>query len=155
MRGEQWCYVHHPDLADRRAANSRRGGRRGGRGRPASDIAGVKVQLQEMADKVLCGELDRADAAVAGQLLNIKLRCLETERKVLETVELEERLAALEAMAPAQTVHPPDPAWAAAHDIAYGIYLKLFAARNDIDLHRAIELLDQGCPPELAIKILL
>ncbi|MFL5971164.1 MAG: hypothetical protein ACJ750_02120 [Gaiellaceae bacterium] len=29
------------------------------------------------------------------------------------------------------------------------------AARHDIDLHRAIELLDQGCPPELAIKILL
>ena len=29
------------------------------------------------------------------------------------------------------------------------------AARHDIDLHRAIELLDQGCPPELATKILL
>ena len=29
------------------------------------------------------------------------------------------------------------------------------AARHDIDLHHAIELLDLGCPPELAIKILL
>ena len=29
------------------------------------------------------------------------------------------------------------------------------AARHDVDLHRAIELLDQGCPPELATKILL
>ena len=29
------------------------------------------------------------------------------------------------------------------------------AARHDIDLHLAVELLDQGCPPELAIKILL
>lgn len=29
------------------------------------------------------------------------------------------------------------------------------AARQDIDLHRAVELLDQGCPPELAVKILL
>jgi hypothetical protein len=29
------------------------------------------------------------------------------------------------------------------------------AARHDIDLHRAVELLDQGCPPELAVKILL
>ena len=29
------------------------------------------------------------------------------------------------------------------------------AARHDIDLHYAIELLDLGCPPELAIKILL
>jgi hypothetical protein len=29
------------------------------------------------------------------------------------------------------------------------------AARHDIDLHYAVELLDLGCPPELAIKILL
>jgi D-ribulokinase len=40
--------------------------------------------------------------------------------------------AALEAMAPAQTTHIADPAWAAAHDVAYGIYLKLFAIRNEI-----------------------
>jgi D-ribulokinase len=41
--------------------------------------------------------------------------------------------AALEAMAPAQTTHAADPQWAAAHDIAYGIYLKLFSTRNDIE----------------------
>ena len=29
------------------------------------------------------------------------------------------------------------------------------AARHDVDLHRAVGLLDQGCPPELALKILL
>jgi hypothetical protein len=29
------------------------------------------------------------------------------------------------------------------------------AARQDIDLHLAIRLLEQGCPPELALKILL
>jgi hypothetical protein len=29
------------------------------------------------------------------------------------------------------------------------------AARNDIDLHRAIELVKGGCPPELASSILL
>jgi D-ribulokinase len=40
---------------------------------------------------------------------------------------------ALEAMAPEQTSQSPDPAWAAAHDIAYGIYLKLFSTRNDIE----------------------
>jgi ribulose kinase len=38
--------------------------------------------------------------------------------------------SALEAMAPGQTTHPADPAWADAHDIAYGIYLQLFSARN-------------------------
>jgi hypothetical protein len=29
------------------------------------------------------------------------------------------------------------------------------AARHDIDLHRAGDLLKQGCPPELALQILL
>lgn len=40
---------------------------------------------------------------------------------------------ALEAMAPQQTTHRADPKWAAAHDIAYGIYLKLFAIRNEVE----------------------
>ena len=29
------------------------------------------------------------------------------------------------------------------------------AARHDIDLHRAVELLEQGCSAELALRILL
>ena len=29
------------------------------------------------------------------------------------------------------------------------------AARLDVDLHAAIDLLQQGCPPELALQILL
>jgi hypothetical protein len=28
------------------------------------------------------------------------------------------------------------------------------AARNDVDLHRAIELLESGCPADLALQIL-
>jgi hypothetical protein len=29
------------------------------------------------------------------------------------------------------------------------------AVRHDVDLHRAIELLERGCTPELALRILL
>jgi hypothetical protein len=29
------------------------------------------------------------------------------------------------------------------------------AARPDVDLHRAVELVEAGCPPELALRILL
>jgi hypothetical protein len=29
------------------------------------------------------------------------------------------------------------------------------AARHDVDLHLAVGLLERGCPPELALKILL
>jgi len=46
---------------------------------------------------VLVGNVERADASVAGQLLNIKLRALETERRWKELGELEERMVALEA----------------------------------------------------------
>jgi hypothetical protein len=28
------------------------------------------------------------------------------------------------------------------------------AARQDVDLHRAIEMLEHGCPPDLALRIL-
>ena len=29
------------------------------------------------------------------------------------------------------------------------------AARHDVDLHRAATMLEQGCPPDLALRILL
>jgi hypothetical protein len=29
------------------------------------------------------------------------------------------------------------------------------AVRNDVDLHRAIELVERGCPPEIAVRILI
>ena len=32
---------------------------------------------------------------------------------------------------------------------------RLLAARHDIDLHRAVSLLERGCSPELALNILL
>jgi hypothetical protein len=32
---------------------------------------------------------------------------------------------------------------------------KLLAARTDVDLHRAVALLEAGCDPELAVQILL
>jgi hypothetical protein len=31
----------------------------------------------------------------------------------------------------------------------------VLAASHDVDLHRAIDLLERGCPPDLALQILL
>ena len=45
---------------------------------------------------MLSGELDKGDAAVVSQVLNVYLRALETERKWKELTEMDERLAALE-----------------------------------------------------------
>jgi hypothetical protein len=61
-----------------------------------TEIANVKTRLQELAESVLNGTLDRADAAVVSQVWNVYLRAVATEIKVRELDELEGRLAALE-----------------------------------------------------------
>ena len=107
--GSQWCYHHHPDNASKLHARGHRGGRRGGRGRPSSELkrlqarfeelaqlVKIKTQLQDLADGVLDGSVDRADASVAGQLLNIVLRAVTVELQVREQLELQERLEQLE-----------------------------------------------------------
>ena len=92
---QRYCYSHDPG----RAGERRRNASKAARSRPSRDLANVKAQLQEMADKVLSGEQDRSTAAVAGQLLNIKLRAIEVERKIKETDELEARIETLESNA--------------------------------------------------------
>ena len=86
------CWAHSPAHSEER----RRNASRAGRSKPSRDLVGIKAQLQEMADTVRSGTLDRADAAVVSQILNVKLRALEIERKVRELEVVEERLAALE-----------------------------------------------------------
>ena len=69
----------------------------------ASEVA---EQVQNLSDKVLAGDLDRADAAVCGQLLNIKLRALEVGRKLREAEDLERRMEELEALVAARRERP-------------------------------------------------
>ena len=87
-----YCPAHDParEGARRRAAS------KAARSKPDAEVRRVKDQLQAIADGVLSGELARADAAVVSQILNVKLRALEVERKWKELGELEDRLDALE-----------------------------------------------------------
>jgi hypothetical protein len=73
-----------------------RGGKAGGRGRPQAELHAIKRQLQELAGHVLDGSVDRADAAVVGQLLNIVIRAITTELQVREQTQLAEQLEELE-----------------------------------------------------------
>ncbi len=95
--GSQWCYVHHPDHAEERRRHGARGGKRGGRGRPSSELARLQRRFEELADMVLAGEVDRAAGAVAGQLLNGARACVRDGLTAREQEELVERLEELEA----------------------------------------------------------
>ncbi len=95
--GSQWCYVDDPAHAEERRRHGARGGKRGGRGRPQAELADLKTRLSDLADAVLEKRVDRADAAVVGQLLNTVIRAVGAELKVREQVELEARMEELEA----------------------------------------------------------
>jgi hypothetical protein len=86
------CWAHDPKNAEKR----RRGQSRGGRGKAVTEIKALKKQLEDLAADVLDGKVERGDAVVVNQILNTRARLIELERRVKETEELEERLAALE-----------------------------------------------------------
>ncbi len=98
MSHAEWCWSHHPDHAEQRRRRASRGGKRGGRGRPVVELAHIRTRLEELADSVLEGEVDRADAAIAGQLLNYAIAAIRTGLKAKEVEELEGRLDELEAL---------------------------------------------------------
>jgi hypothetical protein len=91
-----YCYAHHPDRATDRQRAAHKGGKRGGRGRKQVELSSIKTQLQDLADGVLDGSINRADGATVSQILNVLLRAITTELQVKEQMELIERLEALE-----------------------------------------------------------
>ena len=92
------CYMHDPDHEQDRRRRASKGGKRGGRGRPQVEIGAVKTQLQDLVEGVLSGKLERADAAVVGQVLNVYLRAVSAELQVREQMDLIARLEELETL---------------------------------------------------------
>jgi predicted RNA-binding Zn ribbon-like protein len=93
---QTYCWWHDPDNAEQRKQAASRGGKRAGRGRPMVELANVKERLSTLADDVLAGTVDRSDASVTSQILNVYLRAITVEMKVKEVEKLEERITALE-----------------------------------------------------------
>ncbi len=96
ISGSDYCHAHHPDRAEARRRSASKGGKRGGRGRPASEVSELKGQLSDLYAAVLDGTTEPKVGAVAAQIANVRARLVETELKVAEAVELEERISQLE-----------------------------------------------------------
>ncbi len=98
MKGSQWCFNHSPDYSEERRRNASKGGRTGGRGRPGAgeEVLWLRQTLKQVVNEVLTGSMDRSRAAVAVQGLNALRGLLETEQRIKEAQEFEERIAVLE-----------------------------------------------------------
>ena len=97
-----YCWWHDPANAQARSQAAAKGGKRAGRGRPQAELTDIKDRLRAMVEDVRTGAMDRADAAVCGQLYNTLIRAVGVELKVREQQELVERLEALERAAEGQ-----------------------------------------------------
>jgi hypothetical protein len=90
---QRFCWWHDPANADKR----RRAASKAGKSKPNRELPSIKALLEDLTERVLSGELQTGQAAVANQLINTRLRAVEQERKVKEAEELEARIEALEA----------------------------------------------------------
>ncbi len=95
---QSYCYSHDPD----RSGERRRAASKAGKGKPNKEVQSIKGRLEHLADGVLLGTTDRADAAVVSQIWNTYLRAVSVELKAREQLDLIERLEELEALLESQ-----------------------------------------------------
>jgi hypothetical protein len=84
-------------VSDARKRAARKGGQRGGRGRPQTQLASLMSENANIRQRVLRGEIMPNVAAVAIQSINAAIRAVKMGLEVREQQDLEERLAELEA----------------------------------------------------------
>ena len=97
MRNSAFCIGHDPDQAEARRRRASKGGKRGGRGRPSVELARLQARFEDLAEKVLSGEIERGVGAVAGQLLNGARACVRDGLLAREQEKLVSRMEAIEA----------------------------------------------------------
>ena len=87
-----YCWAHDPSNAEQR----KRAAAKGGRGRVTGDVKDLRLQLQQLTERVVSGDLETARGAVGNQLIGTQIKLLEYERKVREQDDFEVRLGQLE-----------------------------------------------------------
>ena len=98
MPREEWCWNHHPDHEQARRRRASKGGKRGGRGRPVTELGVLRDENADIRRRLLDGELAPNVAAVAVQSINTDIRAVGAALKAREQEELVERMDALEAV---------------------------------------------------------
>ena len=96
MNNDDKCYTHSPATAEARARTNRRGGKTGGRGRPKVRVDEVYKLADEQIEGLKNRTTDPRKSAIMVQWANCKLKAIETERRVIDQAELEQKVAEFE-----------------------------------------------------------
>jgi hypothetical protein len=87
--GKTFCHHHDPDRSEERS----RAASRAGKSKPSREIRGLKKQLEDLAEDIRAGRVERGDAVVVNQILNTRVRLIEIERRVEEAEREPDRIA--------------------------------------------------------------
>ena len=90
--GVELCWAHDPGNAPAR----KRITSKAGRSRPNKEVQDLRERLEDLYSSVLTGLVEAKTGAVLAQIANTQIRLVETELRVREQVELEERIDELE-----------------------------------------------------------
>jgi hypothetical protein len=117
VRGSDLCAAHHPDTRERRRRGAAKGGRTTRRNPAREEVEQVRRILRIATDQLLRPErpssvaegsedqgelhrkfriISRADCAVLANVCNVRLRVVETERRLIELDEVLARIEVLE-----------------------------------------------------------
>ena len=98
VEGYDQCFMHAPELAEKRKKATSKGGRTGGRSRPKDRMGTIHWTADDMIHQLIKNQIEPARAAVIAQLLNVKIRAISTDLQIDERLELEQRMTELEEM---------------------------------------------------------
>jgi hypothetical protein len=90
--GQAYCWWHSPAYSEER----RRAASKGGKAKANPLTRELHRQLETLALDVASGDLPAYRGAVVVQVLNCRIRLIETERRIQEQTDLLERLEQLE-----------------------------------------------------------
>ncbi len=85
------CWWHSDSNKEQR----KRAASRGGKSKPSRVTKDLHLLLESLTEQVMAGDIAPYPASVAGQLIAVRLRLLEYERRVRETDTLELRVEEL------------------------------------------------------------
>ncbi len=97
--GDTYCVAHDPA----RAGERKRSASKAGRSKQSRESPELKAELKTLAADMREERVTTGSAAVVNQITNTRARLIETEMKVRDHNELEERIAALEERDPVET----------------------------------------------------
>jgi hypothetical protein len=95
--GGYYCWAHDPANRDVRHRIASRAGKGNAKSRKTKLLSkDLHNLLGDLTQRVVDGALEPYPASVAGQLIGVRLRLLEYERRLKETEEIEARISELE-----------------------------------------------------------